>query len=120
MILCLGAGCSPAPGPKESETTMEQTIQLGRWRKATRTECSELYPDQLLFREGGIYTGEKEPPGSFTQWDAGTYEVVGPGRIEISTANDRVVSYTFTASENTLRFRDPEGCDFEYVKVTGG
>jgi hypothetical protein len=119
VILSLGAGCSPAPGPEDSETTMEQTIQLGRWRKTTRSECSELYPDQLLFREGGIYTGQKEPPGSFTQWDVGTYKVVGPGRVEISTANDRVVPYGFTVSATGLRFRDPEGCDFEYVKMDG-
>jgi hypothetical protein len=116
-ILCLGAGCSPAPGPRDSETTMEQTIQLGQWRKATRTPCSERYPDRLLFREGGIYTGHTEPPGAFTHWDVGTFEVVGPDRVEISTANDAVVSYTFTASGDTLSFRDPEGCDFEYVKT---
>lgn len=118
--LSLGAGCEPAPRTDASDAMTDQTIQIGEWRKATRSPCSDRYPDELRFREGGIYTGQKEQPGTFTQWDVGTYKVVGPGRVEISTANDAVVAYTFSATGDTLRFRDPEGCEFEYVKVSEG
>ncbi|MCS6953109.1 MAG: hypothetical protein RMK57_11950 [Bryobacterales bacterium] len=95
---------------------MPQTLAVlvGSWLKITRSECSALYPDRLRLAANGLYTGEKDPPGAFTLWDAGTWEVSGPGQIRISTANDAIITYRFTHSGDRLRFVDPDGCEFEY------
>lgn len=87
---------------------------VGSWVKMTRSECSAAYPDRLRFAENGLYEGEKDPPGTFTLWDVGTWELVGTEQIRISTANDAVISYRLTQSGDTLRFVDPDGCEFEY------
>lgn len=95
---------------------MPQTMAelVGGWIKITRSECSAPYPDRLRFAENGLYAGEKDPPGTFTLWDAGTWQVAGVGQIRISTANDAVIAYRFTQSGDRLRFVDPDGCEFEY------
>jgi hypothetical protein len=45
---------------------------LHRWEKTTRSACADRYPDRIEFRDDGLYFGEKDPPGSYTLWDAGT------------------------------------------------
>lgn len=87
---------------------------VGSWVKTTRSECSAVYPDRLRFAENGLYAGERDPPGSFTLWDTGTWEISGAEQVRISTANDAVISYRFRLSGDTLRFVDPDGCEFEY------
>ncbi len=97
----------------------EQHPQLvGNWKKISRSACDELYPDGIRFQENGLYFGHKNPPGTFTQWDVGTYEIVGPDRINISTANDAIVTYELVISNDTLTFVDPADCQFRYRKMT--
>lgn len=65
-----------------------------------------------------MYFGQKDPPGTFTQWDAGTFEVIDSEQIRVSTANDAIVAYGFSLSNNVLKFVDPDGCEFSYRRVS--
>lgn len=96
----------------------DQTLGAGSWTKVSRSDCADRYPARLELREGGIYTGTNQQPGTFTQWDAGTYRVLGPGRVEISVANDALITYTFALEGDTLTFTDPDGCTFEYRRTS--
>jgi hypothetical protein len=89
-------------------------VLVGNWTKITRSECSAIYPDRLQFSDNGLYAGQKDPPGSFTLWDSGSWEISGPEQIRISTANDAVIAYRFRQSGDILHFTDPDGCEFEY------
>jgi hypothetical protein len=91
---------------------------VGNWEKISPSTCDELYPDNIRFQENGLYFGHKNPPGTFTQWDVGTYEIVGPDRINISTAYDAIVAYRFAISNGTLTFVDSADCQFRYRKIT--
>jgi hypothetical protein len=109
---CVGAACAPAP--TESQSMNQHTIAPGEWKKTTRSPCSAQYPDVLVLHENGIYHGGTEPPGNFTYWDAGSYRVVAPGKVEISTANDAVIAYAYSVEKGVLKFHDAAGCQFEY------
>lgn len=114
-----GVGCTPTPWVTQSETMPIQTPQLvGNWEKSTSSTCSEVYPDGIQFQEGGLYFGHKNPPGTFTQWDVGTFEVVSPEQIKISLANDAIVTYEFSILNDVLKFVDPDGCEFNYQRVS--
>lgn len=90
----------------------------GRWRKATTTKCSEIYPDDLEFTESGTYLGEKGGgKGEFTWWDLGEYEVLAENQVKISTANDAEMVYKFSISADVLTFVDKDGCEFQYHRV---
>jgi hypothetical protein len=89
----------------------------GSWEKTTVSACSESYPDHLVFKANRIYAGRREPPGTFTTWDAGTYEITGPDRVRISTANDAIVSYGFTIEGDVLTFVDEDACRFAYRRA---
>lgn len=95
------------------------TIEIGEFVKVSQQACAASYPDRIQFRDGGLYAGSKEPAGSFTIWDAGTWHVAGPGRVDISTANDAIRSYAFTRDAATITFRDDAGCEFSYRKAAG-
>ena len=115
----LGVDIQPTPRSTRSEFMPEQRSELvGNWEKITRSACSQVYPDRIQFQEGKLYSGQKDPPGTFTQWDVGTYEVVGPKQIKISTANDAIITYEFSISNDVLTFEDPSGCEFKYRRVT--
>ncbi|HEY5870091.1 MAG TPA: hypothetical protein VI542_31745 [Candidatus Tectomicrobia bacterium] len=97
----------------------EQMPQLvGHWEKITHSACSDVYPDRMQFQEGELYSGQKDHPGTFTQWDVGTYEIAGPMHIKISTANDAIITYEFSVSDGVVTFIDPDGCEFKYRRVT--
>lgn len=91
---------------------------IGSWNKITPSECSRAYPDTIRFQENGLYFGHKEPPGTFTRWDAGTFEVVGPRQVKISTANDAILSYEFSIVNDLMTFIDAEGCECSYRRVS--
>jgi hypothetical protein len=113
-----GVGCAPTPEVTWGEAMPQQTPQLvGSWEKITRTACGETYPDSIQFQEVGLYFGQKNPPGTFTQWDVGTYEIADPKQIRISTANDAIVTYEFSISNDVLTFVDPDDCEFRYRRV---
>lgn len=119
IIIALAVGCAPTPGVTSSEAMATQTPQLvGNWEKITRSTCSQVYPDTVQFQENGLYFGQKDPPGTFTQWDVGTFEVVDPKQIRISTANDAIVTYEFSLLNDVLTFIDPDGCEYNYHKVS--
>jgi hypothetical protein len=96
---------------------LNKTDLLHRWQKTSRTACAERYPDRIEFRDGGLYFGEKDPKGSYTLWDAGTWELPPGGQIRISTANDAVVTYNVAKSDDTLTFTDTDNCEIQYRKA---
>jgi hypothetical protein len=117
VVVSSGVGCMPTPGDMRGETVPELMLQIvGDWEKATGSNCSEKYPDRIQFQEGGLYFAQNDPPGRFTIWDVGTYEVVGQKAIKISLANDAIIPYEFSVSVELLTFRDSDGCEFEYRK----
>lgn len=118
-IIALGVGAQLTPRGTTSEAMTKQTLQLvGKWEKTTRSACSQMYPDHIEFQERGLYYGQKEPQGTFTQWDVGTYEIVDPTHVKISTANDAIISYEFSISNDVLKFEDLDGCEFKYRRPT--
>jgi hypothetical protein len=115
IAIVLGLGCTHLLRATWSEVMAEQhPLLVGNWEKISRTGCDEIYPDSIRFQENGLYFGLKNPPGTFAQWDVGTYEIVGSERINISTANDAIVTYGFAISNDILTFVDPAGCQFRY------
>jgi hypothetical protein len=91
---------------------------IGRWIKLSRVECAEAYPDEIEFFEA-TYLGRKGRSGQrFIVWDAGGYEVTRPGHVTIEVATDEQVPYSFSIAGTVLTFVDPEGCRFEYRRVT--
>jgi hypothetical protein len=118
VIIIPGVECASTPEDGRGETMPEPVASLvGNWQKITHSACSEMYPDRIRFLEGKSYSGHKALPGTFTQWDVGTYEVADPGQVKISTANDAIITYQFDISDGVLAFRDPDGCEFKYRKV---
>ena len=97
---------------------MTQSSQqlVGTWEKITDSECSRKYPDRITFQEGKLYFAQSDP-GTFTFWDVGTYEATSPKSVKVSTANDALISYKFSISENIVSFVDPDGCEFKYQRV---
>lgn len=118
IIIALGVGCAPTPSGTPREAMPTQTPQLvGNWEKITDSTCSQVYPDMIQFQERGLYSGQMTQPGTFTQWDVGTYEVIGHKQIKLSTANDAVVTYEFAISKDVLKFVDASKCEFSYRRV---
>src|SRR5688572_6348283 len=49
---------------------------LGRWKKITEAKCSEIYLDDLEFKDKGIYVGKKgQKATKHPYWDVGTYQI---------------------------------------------
>jgi hypothetical protein len=96
---------------------MTSSALIGTWQRIQPASCGFIYPDTIRFEASGLYFGQKEPPGNFTLWDAGTFEVAGPGSIKISTATDAVIAYPYAIAGDVLNFSDAEGCTFGYRRV---
>jgi hypothetical protein len=119
MIICLGLGCASTPGPLSGEIMSTETSAfVGNWEKLTSSQCSQLYPDQLEFRERGVYFGHKNQPGMFTLWDVGSYEIISPTQVKISLANDAIITYQYSLTNGILAFVDPSQCEFKYRWVS--
>lgn len=120
-VSLVGVGCAPTPTfrGEDMPTQYQQQIPqlVGNWEKITRSTCSEIYPDILRFQPGGLYSGHQNKPGVFTQWDVGTFEIISSKQIKISTANDAIITYEFSVLNNTLTFRDPDGCEYQYRRI---
>jgi hypothetical protein len=106
----------PAALGDDTMTDHKEKI-AGTWRKTTVSECSRKYPETITFQEGKLYTGRNDEPGTFTEWDVGTYVPHGERQFKISTANDANIAYDFKLEGKTLTFTDPDGCTFSYDKV---
>src|SRR4051812_33751143 len=91
---------------------------VGTWLKVKGGDCAAGYAANLRFEANGLYFGTTEPPGAFTWWDGGSWNIAEPGRLAMSTANDAVVSYSYTVDDNTLTVTDAAGCHFSYRRVT--
>ncbi|MBX3121314.1 MAG: hypothetical protein KF806_09860 [Nitrospira sp.] len=91
---------------------------FGRWEKLQHPPCAQRYPDTLEFRERGLYVGRSEPPGTFSLWDTGTFELLDPQHLRLSTANDALVTYDVSWQQDRLTFVDADGCEFAYRKMT--
>lgn len=87
---------------------------LGSWKKATQSPCSEKYPQQLEFRENGIYSGRAAARGDHTLWDVGNFELLDPGTLKLSVANDAELQYRISIEADRLNFVDGDGCEFSY------
>ena len=114
-----------------SEASKESNAIIGKWSKISfsissssssspQSDCSSIYPDDLEFKNGGIYRGFKGiNKNEFTVWDAGSYEILSTEQIKISTANDAEIVYTFSITDNNiLNFLDKNKCQFQYQKLT--
>jgi hypothetical protein len=87
----------------------------GSWQKIGGGPCSAPYPDELDLREDGRYVGRKhEGAREHPIWDVGSYEIVGIGRVVVSTSYDARPSYEFSLADDVLTFVDEQGCRFEY------
>lgn len=94
--------------------TQKKDPLAGTWEKTTQSPCSQAYPDRITFQEKGLYTGEKDPPGTFSTWDVGKYTLIDAQRVKISTASDEIVTYEFSISGDVVTFIDPDGCKFGF------
>jgi hypothetical protein len=118
-MFVLGMGCMFTPSNTPRVVMPTQIPQLvGNWAKITSSTCSQVYPDTLQFQEAGLYAGQMHSPGTFTLWDVGTFEVIDPEQIKVSTANDAIITYEFSISNDILTFKDPDGCEFNYRRVS--
>jgi hypothetical protein len=105
------------PGDLPMASSSPVNPLTGEWRKLAASSCGELYPDQLIFQENGIYFGRRDPAGTFTSWDAGKYELLGPGQVRLSTANDAILPYRYSLDGDVLTFEDGEKCVFRYQRT---
>ena len=101
------------------QTTAKLTAALlGTWIKGPGEPCTERYPAQLTLGDRNLYTGQTDPPGGFTWWDAGTWRVRPLSRIELSTATDEVETYEVRliddGSAATITIVDNVGCSLTY------
>jgi hypothetical protein len=88
---------------------------VGIWEKAGGEPCSSPYPDELELLAGGRYAGRKhEGAREHPIWDVGSYEVVGEGRVIVSTSYDARRTYEYSLADDVLTFLDEDGCRFEY------
>jgi len=90
---------------------------IGHWERRTESSCSRVYPLQIEFRAQGLYTGTGMQPGDVPGWDNGTWRIIEPGQVRISTNNDAQIIYQFSIQGDVLTFLDSSGCKFEYRRV---
>ena len=89
---------------------------VGHWRKLGTPSCAAAYPDELEILGRGSHRG-RQKDGGYAVWDVGSVEIVGEGRVRMSTANDAEPVYQFKLDGEHLTFVDPEGCSFTYERV---
>ncbi len=89
----------------------------GNWHRNGQEHCAAGYAEHLHLQSNGLYSGSSEPAGTFTWWDQGTWKLQAPGKLALSTANDEVVTYTYSLNDGTLTFTDPAGCRFSYRRM---
>lgn len=119
LVILPGISCVGVPGKTTlGETMTDQSTLIGHWERITNSHCSQAYPTQVEFRENGLYLGTGAQLSIAPGWDQGTYEVTSPTQVRISTAHDAVLTYQFSIVNHTLLFVAPDGCEFQYRKVS--
>lgn len=87
---------------------------IGTWKRTGGEACAARYAATLHIQANGLYSGEPDQAGEFTWWDAGTWRVDSPGQLALSVANDEVIAYRYTLTDDSLKITDPEGCTVVY------
>ena len=119
IIFILGVGCMSTSGMTKGDLMPLQNRQfVGNWEKITQSTCSQVYPDTIRFQPDGLYHGYTDPPGSYTHWDVGSFEIVDQKQVKISIANDAKITYEFSIINDVITFRDPDGCEYAYRRVS--
>ncbi len=94
------------------------TAQLvGYWEKTTVSDCSQIYPDRIEFRNNGLYFAHNNPNNPMIIWDVGKYRIESSVQIRITLVNDASELYRFSIANNILTLIDSKDCEFEYHKV---
>jgi hypothetical protein len=121
VAFCLGAGCAatrmPAPSEARSQNMSYQSAFVGQWQRITQNQACRQYPQSIDFRVNGQYFGVPAEEGEYTCWDVGTFVVVGPTEVKISTANDAIIPYQCAISGDTLTFTDENGVEIRYRRT---
>jgi hypothetical protein len=118
IVMLYGVDVNSTPYNSKNETMPNPIADLiGNWEKITRSNCSEKYPSWIQFQNYGLYIAKNDPAGGSIIWDTGTYQIIGPREIDISLANDAIVTYRFSIEDGVLILRDTEGCEFKYRKI---
>ena len=81
---------------------------IGNWSKQTRDGWAAQYPASLVIRPDGQYRGTSDPPGEYTHWDVGTWLQRGEHEVDISTANDAIITYGFELAGDELTITDED------------
>jgi len=111
------AGGQKSTGPDADPDRRSSPGLPGRWRKVAQDPGAPAYPDEIEFSQNGLYEGTRGPESKgFTIWDLGTYKVLAPGRVEISTATDRMVQYACEIEADSVTFVSPEGHRVTYQR----
>lgn len=92
----------------------------GKWKKVSTAQCDKAYPDEIEFLERPRYLAKKGPDQGFIWWDAGSYNIIGENEVKISDATDAQIQYRFSISDDILTFVDPQGCEFQYRRLSAG
>ena len=119
MIIIPGVGGMTTSGNTASFVMLLENRQfVGYWEKITQSTCSRVYPDTIRFQPDGLYHGYSDPPVSYTHWDVGSYEIIDQNQVKVSIANDAVITYTYSMINDVIKFRDSDGCEYSYRRVS--
>lgn len=119
LLLCLFMGGGAAvrcTNPRTSLPTSDDMKLKGTWTKQTQSDCGQMYPAQIEFKDDDRYSAQ--PDNGATQhpiWDVGTWTIVDK-QIKISTANDAIITYAVSLKDTILTIKAPDGCTLEYKK----
>ena len=89
----------------------------GRWKKITKSACSEAYPAIIDFKSNGLYNAEADAQAKqHPLWDVGTF-TVDKDQVKLATSNDAVIAYKVKQTNTQLTFEAPDGCTITYQKM---
>jgi hypothetical protein len=119
-------GCAPGPSHEEevvmegSETEEQPDAGLvGLWVQVEERGCHLPFPHRIHFLRDGTYRGERDPLGTFTIWDVGSWEVEAGATLRISTATDEEMELSLSREGGEMEVRDEGGCVLRYRRSGG-
>jgi len=89
----------------------------GSWKRTTEDKQALKYPRFLEFRDWGLYSASQDENGLNPLWDAGTWEIVSPSKVKISTNNDAEILYQFYVRGDKLVFTDNDKIRITYQRT---
>ena len=117
VLMLMQTGCTRTVSTEGVDMTKRDDRLVGAWQRSSGGACAAGYAARLRIEPGGLYFGETDPPGAFTWWDGGTWQVPETGRLSLSTANDAVVSYGYRVEGDTLTITDAKDCTFSFRRT---